>query len=79
MLISTLLSLRTLDQTTGPAAQRLFALADTPEAMLRLDQQTIERTIYPVGFYQHKAVQILEISRRLLDEFGGRVPDDMTC
>ena len=72
VLISTLLSLRTLDQTTGPAA-----LADTPEAMLRLDQQTIERTIYPVGFYRNKAVQILEISRRLLDEFGGRVPDDI--
>ena len=67
VLISTLLSLRTLDQTTGPAAQRLFALADTPEAMLRLDQQTIERTIYPVGFYRNKAVQILEISQRLLD------------
>src|SRR5262245_42492440 len=77
LLISTLLSLRTLDQTTGPAAQRLFALADTPEAMLHLDQQTIERTIYPVGFYRNKAVQILEISRRLLDEFGGRVPDDI--
>ena len=77
VLISTLLSLRTLDQTTGPAAQRLFALADTPEAMLRLDQQTIERTIYPVGFYRNKAVQILELSRRLVDEFGGRVPDDI--
>ena len=44
VLISTLLSLRTLDQTTGPAAQRLFALADTPAAMLTLDQQTIERS-----------------------------------
>jgi len=77
VLISTLLSLRTLDQTTGPAAQRLFALADTPEAMLCLEQQTIERTIYPVGFYRNKAVQILEISRRLLDEFGGRVPNDI--
>ncbi|MBM3222399.1 MAG: endonuclease III [Candidatus Tectomicrobia bacterium] len=77
VLISTLLSLRTLDQTTGPAAQRLFALADTPEAMVRLDQATIERTIYPVGFYRNKAVQILEISQRLLDECAGRVPDDI--
>lgn len=77
VLISTLLSLRTLDQTTGPAAQRLFALADTPEAMVHLDRQTIERTIYPVGFYRNKAGQILEISQRLLDEFAGRVPDDI--
>jgi endonuclease-3 len=77
VLISTLLSLRTQDQTTGPAAQRLFALADTPQAMVTLDRQTIERTIYPVGFYRTKAVQILDISQRLLTEFGGRVPDDI--
>lgn len=77
VLISTLLSLRTQDQTTARAAQRLFALADTPQSMLRLDRQTIERAIYPVGFYRNKAVQILEISQRLLDEFDGRVPDDI--
>ncbi len=77
VLISTLLSLRTLDQTTGPAAQRLFALADTPAAMVGLDRQTVERVIYPVGFYRNKAGQILEISQRLLDHFDGRVPDDL--
>jgi endonuclease III len=77
VLISTLLSLRTQDQTTAKATQRLFALADTPQALVTLDRQTIERAIYPVGFYRTKAVQILEISQRLLDEFGGRVPDDI--
>jgi endonuclease-3 len=77
VLISTLLSLRTQDQTTAKAAQRLFALADTPQAMVTLDRQTIERAIYPVGFYRTKSAQVLEISRRLLDEFGGRVPDDI--
>ena len=77
VLISTLLSLRTQDQTTAKASQRLFALADTPQAMLTLDRQTIERAIYPVGFYRNKAAQILAISQRLLDEFGGRVPDDI--
>ncbi len=77
VLMATLLSLRTLDKTTGPAAERLFALADTPEAMLKLDQKTIEQAIYPVGFYHTKAAQILTISQRILDEFGGRVPDDL--
>lgn len=77
VLISTLLSLRTQDQTTAKASRRLFALADTPLGMLKLDQQTIERAIYPVGFYRNKAVQILDISQRLLDEFDGRVPDDL--
>jgi len=52
VLMSTLLSLRTQDQTTAAAAQRLFALADTPQAMVTLDRQTIERAIYPVGFYR---------------------------
>jgi endonuclease-3 len=77
VLISTLLSLRTQDQTTAQASKRLFALADTPQAMLQLDLQTITQVIYPVGFYRTKAQQILAISQRLLDEFGGKVPDDM--
>jgi endonuclease-3 len=77
VLISTLLSLRTQDQTTAKASQRLFALADTPQTMLALDRKTIEQAIYPVGFYRNKAVQILDISQRLLDEFDGCVPDDI--
>ncbi len=77
VLIATLLSLRTQDQTTAQAAKRLFALADTPEAMLALDAEKIARTIYPVGFYRTKAQQILTISQRLVEEYGGRVPDDL--
>ncbi len=77
VLVSTILSLRTQDQTTFAASERLFKLADTPQAMLQLDVPTIEKAIYPVGFYRTKAPQILEMSRRILDEFGGRVPDDI--
>lgn len=77
VLISTLLSLRTQDQTTAKAAQRLFALADTPQGMLTLDRETIAQAIYPVGFYRNKAVQILALSQRLLEAFDGRVPDDL--
>jgi endonuclease-3 len=77
ILIACLLSLRTQDTTTGPAAARLFALADTPAAMLRLPRRRIERAIYPVGFYRTKARVIHRICRRLLERFGGRVPDDL--
>jgi endonuclease-3 len=77
VLISTLLSLRTQDQTTAKAAQRLFALADTPQSMLTLERETIAQAIYPVGFYRNKAVQILALSQRLLEAFDGRVPDDI--
>jgi endonuclease-3 len=77
VLIACLLSLRTKDETTGPAARRLFALADTPEKMLTLTSVQIERAIYPVGFYKTKAQTVLDISRTLVEEYGGRVPDEI--
>jgi endonuclease-3 len=77
VLIACILSLRTQDTTTGPAAARLFALADTPPAMLRLPTRRLERAIYPVGFYRTKARVILGICRDLIERFGGRVPDDI--
>jgi len=77
VLISCLLSLRTKDETTGPASQRLFALAETPQAMVKLSVKDIERTIYPVGFYRTKARSMIEICRALLDQYDGKVPDDL--
>jgi len=76
-LISCFLSLRTQDRTTGAASERLFALADTPEKMMVLPCDTIEKTIYPVGFYRTKAAHILEICRILDTEYGGNVPDEI--
>ncbi len=77
ILISCLLSLRTKDKTTGEASARLFALAHTPAAMLKLPLRKIERAIYPVGFYRTKATSIHAICRRLLDVYGGTVPDSI--
>src|SRR5207245_2177917 len=64
-------------ETTGPAAARLIALADTPEAMRRLSAKRIERAIFPVGFYRTKARVLLGVCRDLLERFGGLVPDDI--
>ena len=77
VLVACILSLRTQDTTTGPASERLFALAATPEEMLRLTPRQIERAIYPVGFYRTKARVLLGLSRDLLARFGGKVPDDI--
>lgn len=77
VLIACLLSLRTKDETTGPAARRLFALADTPQQMVTLTVAQIERAIYPVGFYKTKAQIVIDISRVLIDRYGGRVPDEI--
>src|ERR687887_1234001 len=77
ILIGCLLSLRTKDETTGPAAARLFALAGTPAAMRQLTAAQIAAAIYPVGFYRTKAASILDICRVLVERHGGQVPDTM--
>jgi endonuclease III len=77
ILISCLLSLRTKDKTTSEASARLFARAHTPRGLLNLPRRTIERAIYPVGFYRTKAKAIHAICRRLLDVYGGTVPDSI--
>ena len=75
ILLSTLLSLRTKDQTTAEASARLFRLATTPRTLLAVPRNRIERAIYPVGFYRTKARHIHDICRDLLTRYDGRVPD----
>ncbi|MFN8473436.1 MAG: endonuclease III [Anaerolineae bacterium] len=77
VLAATILSLRTQDRTTAQATPRLFALADTPQAMLALTPEQIEAAIYPVGFYRNKARTLLDLSRTLVEDYGGEVPDDL--
>jgi endonuclease-3 len=77
VLIATLLSARTQDATTLAASTRLFKVARTPRAMARLSARQIERLIYPVSFYRHKARHVKATCRLLLDRFGGRVPTTM--
>jgi endonuclease-3 len=77
VLISCILSLRTKDETTLPASERLFRLADTPQGMVKLRTGQIEKAIYPVGFYKTKARNIHGICRDILERFDGKVPDDL--
>ena len=75
ILISTILSLRTKDEVTAEASKRLFRVADTPERILNLKTNRIERLIYPVGFYKTKAKRLKQVCRILVEEYNGRVPD----
>lgn len=77
VLVSTLLSLRTKDEVTSEAAQRLLAVARTPETMVKLAPREIEKLIYPVGFYPTKAKRLISISRILLDQYDGNVPNTL--
>jgi endonuclease III len=77
VLISTVMSHRTRDDVTYPAAKKLFERLSTPEEMVEIDVEEIEALIRNVGFYRVKAGRIKEISRILLEEYNGRVPDEM--
>lgn len=77
VLVSCILSLRTQDATTAQASRRLFRLADTPETMARLSPKTIEKAIFPVGFYRTKAKSIRTICRVLNEKYSGKVPDEI--
>lgn len=77
ILISTLLSLRTKDEVTAVATDRLFELASTPQEMLNVPLDKISRTIYPVGFYRVKAKNIHHACRELIRRFDSNVPDNI--
>jgi endonuclease-3 len=77
VLIATLLSARTQDATTLAASTRLFDVARTPEAMALLTVRRIERLIYPVSFYRHKARHVKAACKILVEHYGGRVPTTM--
>lgn len=77
ILIGTLLSARTQDDTTHAASTRLFRAARTPRAMARLALEEIETLIYPVSFYRTKARFVKATSETLVARYGGRVPESL--
>src|SRR5712691_753655 len=77
VLIATMLSAQTRDAVTAAASARLFRVARTPRTLATLTQKRIERLIYPVSFYRHKARHVRQTCRILVDRFGGRVPSTM--
>jgi endonuclease-3 len=77
VLIATLLSARTQDATTLAASTRLFRRAKTPRTMAALKVKEIERLIYPVSFYRHKARHVQAACHLLVERFGGNVPGTM--
>lgn len=77
ILIATLISLRTKDEVTGGASERLFRLADTPYDMVRLSTTEVAEAIFPATFHYNKAETILNVSRTLIEQYGGRVPDTL--
>lgn len=77
VLIACILSLRTNDVTTYPATMKMLQLASTPQEMMNVDEEELAETIYPVGFYKNKAKQIIALSKKIVNEYNGKVPNSI--
>ena len=73
-LIGVMLSAQSQDKRTAIACKQLFALADTPEKMIKLSQEQIIEAIRPAGLHNAKSKNILATSNKLLMEYDGKVP-----
>lgn len=76
LVVSTILSQRTRDENTDKACKQLFAVANTPEQILKLPTKKLEKLIRITGPYKQKAKRIKQVSKILLEKYGGRVPND---
>jgi len=76
ILIGTILSHRTRDENTTKATENLFSRYRTPSQLANADPEIVRSLIHPAGFYNMKTKNIMLASRQLVEQFGGRVPDN---
>jgi endonuclease III len=77
ILIGTVLSHRTRDESTAKASERLFAVYHTPKELAEADETKVKELIRSVGFYNVKTKNVIRVARQIVEEFNGTVPDDM--
>ena len=75
LLVAVVLSAQATDTGVNKATAKLFAHADSPGKMLELGEEKVRSSIQSIGLFKNKAKNIIALSRQLLDEFGGEVPD----
>ena len=73
-LVSCIISIRTLDETTIPVSERLFAVARTPEDILKLSPQKLEKLLYGCTFPGQKAYTILGVAKAAIEKYDGILP-----
>ncbi len=76
LLVAVMLSAQCTDKRVNQVTSELFKEYNTPEKMLTLTQEQLEKKIFSCGFYKNKAKNILAASERLVNEFDGKVPAD---
>ena len=78
LLVAVILSAQCTDARVNLVTAELFKEHDTPEKMLSLSQEELEKYILSCGLYRSKAAHILSASRDIAEKFGGRVPESFS-
>lgn len=76
LLIAVILSAQATDKGVNKATEKLFKVANTPKAILKLGDKGLKKYIKTIGLYNNKAANILKTCAKLLERHGGQVPDD---
>ncbi|KRE12047.1 endonuclease III [Bosea sp. Root381] len=74
LLVAVVLSAQATDAGVNKATRPLFAIADTPEKMLALGEDTVRDYIKTIGLFRTKAKNVIALCHKLIAEFGGEVP-----
>ena len=77
LLVAVILSAQCTDKRVNVVTKELFKGHNTPQKMLLLSQEQLEKYIYTCGLYRSKAKHILSASRDIIERFGGKVPDNL--
>ena len=76
LLVAVVLSAQATDKSVNLATRKLYPVANTPKAILALGVEGLIPYIKTIGLYRNKAKHVIELSRKLLEDFDGVVPDD---
>jgi hypothetical protein len=76
LLVAVVLSAQATDEGVNRATKELFDVADTPEKMVALGEERVRDMIKTIGLYRNKAKNVIALSQKLIDEFGGEIPRD---
>lgn len=76
LLVAVVLSAQATDKSVNIATEKLFQVADTPEKLLALGEENLITYIQSIGLYKNKAKHLIGLSKKLLEDFYGQVPDN---
>ncbi len=76
LLVAVVLSAQATDAGVNKATRPLFAVANTPEKMLALGEDTVREYIKTIGLFRNKAKNVIALSKALIDDYGSEVPED---